>query len=98
MRARPAWFWFGLCVTGPPQQEYGAIGMLHTAPAHRRRGLARRLASALADEIAARGAAAPFAFIVRSNAASQALFGSLGFARRRPVRWVRFQAPPPGEG
>jgi ribosomal protein S18 acetylase RimI-like enzyme len=60
----------------------GSMGVLHTQPEHRGRGLGRLVLSTLVRTLLARGAPI-FGFIVVGNAASTALVTSLGL---RPVQ------------
>ena len=68
------------------QQVYGAIGMVHTEPGHRRKGLARAVVHALCGRIGAKDELA-FAYITDDNAASQALFTQLGFVQGDALDW-----------
>lgn len=68
-------------------QGSGAMGMAFTQPEHRRKGLARLVATALAREhVRERGYA--FCYIVTSNASSHGLFSSLGFFKGDSTPWV----------
>ncbi len=73
--------------------ENGSVGMLYTADAHRRRGLATEICRRLVEA----HHPAPFLFIEAGNHASQRLFeGKLGFERVANVAWVRWVKRPPG--
>ncbi|EGD74070.1 hypothetical protein PTSG_05762 [Salpingoeca rosetta] len=68
------------------QQPYGAIGMVHTEPEHRRQGLASAVALMLAEQIEAGGQLA-YAYITDENASSQAMFTALGFRQTSATDW-----------
>ena len=72
---RPAGF--ALARQAADEAEILAIG---TVPAHRRRGIARRLVGDLADRFIGAGARALFIEVAAGNDAARALYQSLGFA------------------
>lgn len=61
------------------------IGGMATAPAHRRRGLARRMLDAAVDAAAEAGCATVWLEVVDRNAAAVALYRTRGFARVRDL-------------
>ena len=66
----------------------GSIGMLHTSPQHRNRGLAKKLVTRLLPLWLSAGlGVAPFCYITPTNEASMRVFGSLGFRRRLDAAW-----------
>jgi len=74
------------------------LGLIEVVPAHRRRGLARKVTAALAGWAAELGAGDAFLQVEERNAAAVALYGTLGFTthhsyltREQPV-----SAAPPG--
>ena len=71
----------------------GSIGMVHTLEAHRRKGYARVVVSALVEK-RFRAGRAPYCFIVEGNHASERLFEDLGFFRQADLSWVHSS---PGE-
>ena len=85
------------------------ITLLAVDPAHRRRGLGRRLLRALLAEARRRGAERATLEVASGNAAALALYASVGFreaGRRRGyyrsgddalIQWLRLE-PPPGAG
>lgn len=72
---RPAGF--ALARRAAHEAEIISIG---TSPAHRRRGIARRLVGGLADRLIGAGARALFIEVAAGNAAARMLYQSLGFA------------------
>jgi tRNA threonylcarbamoyl adenosine modification protein YeaZ len=72
---RPAGF--ALARRAADEAEIISIG---TVPAHRRRGIARRLVGGLADRLIGTGASALFIEVAAGNTAARALYQSLGFA------------------
>ena len=65
----------------------GSMGVLHTEPEHRRRGLGRRVLSALLCQLLHRGAPI-FGYVAVGNAASTALVESLGLRAVHRGAWV----------
>jgi len=65
----------------------GSIGMVHTLEAHRRKGYARAVVSALVEK-RFRAERAPYCFIVEGNHVSERLFEDLGFFRQADLSWV----------
>eukprot|EP00043_Microstomoeca_roanoka_P024743 m.6613 g.6613 ORF g.6613 m.6613 type:complete len:335 (-) comp4868_c0_seq1:41-1045(-) len=74
------------------RQPYGAIGMVHTEPDHRRKGLAKVVVHHLGEMIAAQSDVV-FCYITDDNVASQAMFKSLGFVKTAPVDWWHVLLP-----
>eukprot|EP00741_Cyanophora_paradoxa_P023099 tig00021537_g22309.t1 len=76
-------------------QSYGAIGMLHTAPAHRRRGLGLAAMAALTRRIVEGDPRAltrtPFCYAVAGNTASMELFSRMGYACAGDAVWIAFR-------
>jgi tRNA threonylcarbamoyl adenosine modification protein YeaZ len=72
---RPAGF--ALARRAADEAEIISIG---TVPAHRRRGIARRLVGGLADKLIGTGARALFIEVAAGNEAARALYESLGFS------------------
>jgi RimJ/RimL family protein N-acetyltransferase len=71
--------------------DYGALGMLHTIPGHRGRGLAKAAVQALLlliRESPTDMRCPPFCYIERSNDASRAVFTKLGFLRIDDALWA----------
>ena len=68
----------------------GSIGMLHTVPDLRGRGLARALVQRLLPLWLKRGfgGCPPFCYIVPTNDASVKLFKGLGFEKRADMEWI----------
>jgi N-acetylglutamate synthase len=64
-------------VTGPAR--WHGIGLLQTAPAARRQGLAQHVLRAVAGWAAAHGAARAYLQVEESNAGAVALYQRLGF-------------------
>lgn len=58
--------------------EYGALGMLHTLPEHRRKGYAKVLISTMAKRFHAQGYPV-YCFVEEENVVSYSLLKSLGF-------------------
>jgi DTW domain-containing protein YfiP/ribosomal protein S18 acetylase RimI-like enzyme len=70
----------GALVASALQGEDGALGMLHVAEAHRRRGYGEALVAEAAGMIKA-GGVRTFAYVLDGNFASEALFAKLGWVR-----------------
>ncbi len=68
------------------------VSAVCTDPAHRGRGLARRLVEAVCAGIEARGQR-PLLHVMAANTGARALYVSLGFEVRRPVHIAAVQAP-----
>ncbi|MEK6710166.1 MAG: GNAT family N-acetyltransferase [Nitrospinota bacterium] len=68
----------------------GSIGMLRTLEAHRSRGLARSVVTALVRRQLARGREV-YCYIVDGNAPSERVFLSLGFERAADAVWATFE-------
>ena len=74
--------------------RYGAVGMVHVLPGHRRRHLARHMLRLLLHRYVSkpsfsRDNQVPYAYILPGNTASQQLFGhrEIGFQYLQPVVW-----------
>ena len=65
----------------------GSLGVLHTEPGFRGRGLARAVLAAQARQIAASGAPV-FGYVIRGNAAAEHLMESVGLTRVREAVWL----------
>jgi ribosomal protein S18 acetylase RimI-like enzyme len=78
----------------PGHAEVSAVA---TDPAHRRRGLARRLVTVVAAAIIRRGET-PFLHAEATNVDAVRLYRSMGFTERRRLGFVLVQAPGAREG
>ena len=70
---------------------HAEISAVTTDPDHRRRGLARRLVLAVADDIVRRGET-PFLHASATNVNAIRLYEALGFALRRTVTFQVLEA------
>ena len=74
---------------------YNSLGMMHTQPEHRRKGLGRRIVRSLVRKLiepAPEDGREPlfpvYCYIVEDNEASQRLFLSEGFSHLEPISWI----------
>lgn len=63
----------------PPQRGVARLEYLHVTPAHRRKGIARRLVHVVAEDMAARGATDLVLEVVTTNDIGVATWKALGF-------------------
>lgn len=71
---------------------WAEISAVATRPDHRRQGLSRRLVRAVAAGVIARGET-PVLHVSVDNVGAIRLYGSMGFDRRRTIRFVAARAP-----
>ncbi|MFG2312161.1 GNAT family N-acetyltransferase [Streptomyces sp. NPDC048566] len=88
----------GRCVVDGRWAGFAAV---EVDPAHRRRGLATAVMSALAERALGEGASAAWLQVERDNTAARALYAALGFTSHHAYhhyRWVPPGAAAPGAG
>jgi ribosomal protein S18 acetylase RimI-like enzyme len=78
----------GAITTGPDGVVWAGLSGVRVAAAHRRRGKARRLCSALLTWAAERGATRAYVQVLVDNAAATALYQSMGFRLHHRARYL----------